>query len=177
MLATVTNMGVSDIWFTLSFKNDIRVLQKAVDLHDQLVEDWLTITDTGDFITQCMFQPLPTLFAKYSVENGGNVLGLDNVHENAILWLATLAVKGEEQERLGRIKMIEWVDAVNTYAASIGKGNDWVYLNYADGTQKPLQSYGQDNLDYIWEVARKYDPTGIFQFRGNTGFKISNAVL
>ncbi|ORY68846.1 uncharacterized protein BCR38DRAFT_424491 [Pseudomassariella vexata] len=166
--------GYRDMWFTLSFKNDERVLSKAVELHNQLVEEMKIESSDGDFITQCMFQPMPSLYAKQSVEKGGNMLGLDKVKENAILWLATLAVKGADQELIGRQKMITWVNAVEEYATSIDAHNDWIYLNYADSTQKPLESYGAENVEKIRAAAAKYDPTGVFQTRVPGGFKISH---
>lgn len=162
-----------DIWFTLSFKNDHRVLEHAVSTHDQLVKDMLAQSPDGDFITQCMFQPLPTIFAKHGAERGGNVLGLDRITENAVLWLATLAVKGADQEEFGRAKMIEWVKNVEDYAKSVGSDVEWKYLNYAHDTQDPLASYGAENVELIRAAAAKYDPEGIFQSRVPGGFKIS----
>lgn len=171
----LTTTEHSDIWFTLSFKNDRRVLEHAVSTHDQLVKDMLAQSPDGDFITQCMFQPLPTIFAKHGTERGGNVLGLDRITDNAVLWLATLAVKGADQEEFGRAKMIEWVKNVEDYAKSIGSDVEWKYLNYAHDTQDPLATYGAENVELIRAAAAKYDPEGIFQSRVPGGFKISKS--
>lgn len=65
------------------------------------------------------------------------------------------------------------VDQLTAYAEGIGAGNPYVYLNYADKTQNPLASYGPQNVDYIRKVARKYDPSGVFQTDVPGGFKIS----
>lgn len=127
----------------------------------------------GDFITQCMFQPLPTFFAKHSADRGGNVLGLDKVAENGILWLATLAVKGPERAAVAQEKMTAWVAAVEAYAKSIDRLIDFKYLNYADPSQDPMASYGAENLAKIKAAAEKYDPKGVFQSRVLGGFKIS----
>ncbi|KAG6354435.1 hypothetical protein INS49_004452 [Diaporthe citri] len=167
--------GYIDIWFTLSFKNDQRVLVHAVSTHNQLVEDMLAQSPDGDFITQCMFQPLPTIFAKHGTARGGNVLGLDRLTDNAVLWLATLAVKGADQEEFGRAKMVAWVKNVQDYAKSVGAHVEWRYLNYADYTQDPLGSYGAENVEFIREVAAKYDPEGVFQSKIPGGFKISKS--
>lgn len=129
----------------------------------------------GDFITQCMFQPLPTIFAQHGAERGGNILGLDRITDNAVLWLATLAVKGADQEAFGRAKMIEWVKNVEDYAKSVGSDVDWKYLNYAHDTQDPLASYGAENVELIRAAAEKYDPEGVFQSRIPGGFKISKS--
>lgn len=168
-------MHTSDIWFTLTFKNDPQVLQYAVTTHNQLVEEFRTQSPDGDFITQCMFQPLPTLFAKHAADRGGNVLGLDGIGGNAVLWLATLAVRTPEQEAVGRETMVAWVKSVEDFAKSVGSNVEWRYLNYADYTQDPLSSYGKENLELIRAAANKYDPAGVFQTRVPGGFKISKA--
>lgn len=164
----------SDLWFTLSFKNDARVLEYAVTTHNQLVEDMLAQSPDGDFITQCMFQPLPTIFAKHGTARGGNVLGIDRLTDNAVLWLATLAIKGADQEEFGRAKMSAWVESVSEFAKSVGSDVEWQYLNYADYSQDPLGSYGRENIELVRAAAEKYDPTGVFQSRVPGGFKVSN---
>ncbi len=77
-----TNINHSDTFITLTFENDVRVLQKAIDLHNILVGKLSSVS--GDWTMQNMFQPIPTVFAKHSVENGGNVLGLDRFSENLV---------------------------------------------------------------------------------------------
>ncbi|KAK3688702.1 hypothetical protein B0T22DRAFT_160998 [Podospora appendiculata] len=85
-------------WFTLAFKNDARILAHASALHDALVAELQAFIPDGDFITQCLFQPLPTLYAANSVAAGGNVMGLERNKENGVLFLATVMVRTPEQE-------------------------------------------------------------------------------
>lgn len=142
--------------------------------HNQLVDDMLAQSPDGDFITQCMFQPLSPIFAKHGTARGGNVLGIDRITDNAVLWLATLAVKGAEQEEFGRAKMSAWVESVSDFAKSVGSDVEWQYLNYADYSQDPLSGYGRENVELIRAAAEKYDPMGVFQSRVPGGFKISS---
>lgn len=72
----------SDTFITLTFQNDVRVLQKAIDLHNILVDKLLSAS--GNWTMQNMFQPIPTIFAEHSDEKGGNVLGLDRFKENLV---------------------------------------------------------------------------------------------
>lgn len=68
----------------------------------------------------------------------------------------------------------EWlISELHDYAQSLGKANGWIYLNYADETQKPLESYGEENVKKIRAAAKKYDPEGVFQTMVPGGFKIS----
>lgn len=38
-----------DIWGTLTFRNDPRVITKAVELHDRMVAEMQTLSHTGNF--------------------------------------------------------------------------------------------------------------------------------
>lgn len=65
------------------------------------------------------------------------------------------------------------LEELTTYSKSIGADNEFIYLNYANSNQNPLSTYGPKNVEFIRTVAKKYDPTGIFQTQVPGGFKIS----
>ncbi|KAL4405175.1 FAD binding domain-containing protein [Colletotrichum abscissum] len=125
------------------------------------------------FTTQMVFQPLPAYFAAIGTENGGNVLGLDGEKENAILWLGLVTINTEAQEAVARARMASASAQIADYAISVDGNVNWCYLNYADPSQDPIKTYGSANVDFIREVAAKYDPEGKFQTRIPGGFKIS----
>lgn len=62
-------------------------------------------------------------------------------------------------------------------AEDITRSVKFRYLNYSDVSDDPLATYGDDNVKRMREVAKKYDPTGIFQTRVPGGFKISKVKL
>lgn len=64
-------------------------------------------------------------------------------------------------------------DDLSTYAASVDAENPFIYLDYADISQRPLESYGVENVAKIQDAAAKYDPEGVFQHMMPGGFKIS----
>ncbi|KAF4617071.1 hypothetical protein G7Y89_g15078 [Cudoniella acicularis] len=162
------------VWFSLTFKNDIRVIKKAGEMHDELVDELKGLIPAGNFTTQCLFQPIPTLFAEHSVQRGGNMLGLDKVKENALLWLITGATETPEQQTIMQNKLTAFSATLEKFAESNGLHVNWRYLNYVDKTQNPLKSYGPDNINFIRKVAAKYDPSGMFQMKVVSGWKISN---
>ncbi|KAJ4408181.1 hypothetical protein N0V91_003530 [Didymella pomorum] len=166
-------VGYRDVWFTLTFRNDVRIYEKIVELHEQLVDDWRSETSDTDFITQCMFQAIAPSFSSHSVAKGGNVLGLDKEKDNAVMLLYNIAVKSADLEVLARKKLRASGEAMRKFAADMGGLVDWTYLNYADGYQDPLGSYGAENVAKIRAAARKYDPDQVFQTRFPGGFKIS----
>ena len=157
----------------MTFKNDATVFKYIVDAHTKFIEAWKAISTDGDFITQCMFQAIPTTFAEHSKERGGNVMGLDLVKDNAVMLLFDIAVKGEETEVIAREALRAVTEEMQRFAASKDALVDWQYLNYADAYQDPLGSYGSANVDKIRAAAKKYDPKGMFQTQAPGGFKIS----
>lgn len=164
----------SDIWFTLTFKNDPRILAHASALHDQLVADLIAVIPAQDFVTQCLFQPLPALIGQNCAAAGGNVMGVERQTHNGVLFLATVMVKTPEQEAFAYPKVKAWIASVEEFARGIEGGLlEWRYLNYADPSQDPMASYGEENLKLLREVAGKYDPEEVFQKLCPGGFKIS----
>lgn len=125
----------SDVWFTMTFKNDVLIYQKIVELHEQFVNEWKTESSDPDFITQCMFQTIATSFSEHSVAKGGNVLGLDEETDNVVMLLYDIAVKTPELEVLARQKLRASGEAMKAFASSLDGLVDWTYLNYADSYQ------------------------------------------
>ncbi|KAK4498651.1 hypothetical protein PRZ48_009161 [Zasmidium cellare] len=157
---------------TLTFKNDIRVMNKAHEAFLKVTET-LTADATGDYGLYCLYQPIPTLFTKHGLDKGGNVLGLDRFNETLIMWEAYLKWEGQEQDELFQAQATFLRDEITKYAKSIDADNPWLYLNYADKAQEPLEAYGQTNVDKIQAASKKYDPDGVFQYMVPGGFKIS----
>lgn len=122
--------------------------------------------------TQSLFQPLPRLLIDHSVRNGGNALGLEAIEDDSVIWLLSSTVASKRDEPALREKAAEFTTHLAEYARSIGALRDWQYMNYADPTQSPFESYGQRNVDFLWQVSGKYDPKGFFQKRMEGGFKL-----
>ncbi|KAF3044621.1 hypothetical protein E8E12_005184 [Didymella heteroderae] len=166
--------GYRDVWFTLTFKNDVHIYEKTIELHEQLVNHRKAETSDTDFITQCMFQSITTSFSSHSIANGGKIFGLDKEADNIVMLLYNIAVKSPELEVLARKRLRASGDVIKKYAAKLGGLVDWTYLNYADGDQDPLGSYSVENVAKMRAAARKYDLRQVFQTRFPGGFKISN---
>jgi len=161
------------VWFSLTFKNDVRVIKKASEMHDSLVDELKRLMPTNDFTTQCLFQPIPTIFTEHSIQRGGNMLGLERVDVNALLWLITGSTKTPKQHEIMSEKLAIFSATLEGFAKHKDVNIDWQYLNYVDQTQNPLKSYGKENLDFMHQVAAKYDPFELFQKKIVSGWKIS----
>lgn len=117
---------------------------------------------------------MPTFSFEHSASKGGNVLGMDNVKNNAILFQMQHMVRTADGEAVTRERLIAIHSALKTHGREQGIDVAWEYLGYADCFQGALGSYGPENVQFIREVATKYDPDKIFQTRVPGGFKISN---
>ncbi|KAI3392229.1 hypothetical protein diail_5984 [Diaporthe ilicicola] len=169
-------LNYHNTWFTSTFKNDTRIVAKAAELHEGLVEKLKALIPDGDFVTQCVFQPFPRLFGQISAKAGGNTTGIDRQPYDGLLWLAVAQVRTAEQDKVAYELVRDCASSVREFAAAIdgGAGNlPWTYLNYADKTQDPLSSYGWDNVVKMKEVAARYDPGQVFQTLSPGGFKLS----
>ena len=57
-------------------------------------------------------------------------------------------------------------------ADDLGLLHEFQYINYADPRQDPIGSYGTENVEYLRQVSKKYDPNGVWQKQVPGGFKL-----
>jgi hypothetical protein len=67
----------------------------------------------------------------------------------------------------------KWVGMVTKATRLLGTHEEFLYLNLAAQFQDPIRAYGEENVRFIWHVAEKYDPAGVFQRLTPGRFKIS----
>jgi hypothetical protein len=64
------------------------------------------------------------------------------------------------------------IQAIDAILDQEGVRDDHIYLNEAAAWQDPFKGYGQKNIDFMKQVAKKYDPKGMFQKQVVGGFKL-----
>ena len=136
----------------MTFKNDVRIYEKIVELHEAFVEAWKAETPDPDFITQCMFQSISTSMSEHSVAKGGNVLGLDREEGNVVMLLYDIAVNGQELEDRAREKLKASGQAMVEFAKSVDGLVDWQYMNYADSYQVCVGTCVEDLMCFLANV-------------------------
>lgn len=67
----------------------------------------------------------------------------------------------------------KWTTEVSKATDELGMADPFVHLNFAGRFQKPFCGYGADNLEFLREVAGKYDPDQVFQDLVPGGFKLN----
>ncbi|KAI1347324.1 FAD-binding domain-containing protein [Xylaria sp. FL0043] len=172
--ASQVQSGAWSYGTTLTFNNDKRIANRAVELHTEFVDSLKKLMAPEDFFTQMFLQPLPSYRWPIGRQRGGNVLGLDDLKNNALLFTGGVGILTDDAPRDEPYALLkEMTTKLADYAKLVQGEMDFVYLNYADAGQDPLRSYGAANVKLMKEVAAKYDPTGVFQTRVSGGFKIS----
>lgn len=143
--------------------------------HDDLVSDLNATLGPQNFSTIIEMQPLPTYFVEHGIQKGGNVLGLDqNLHNRLYFSLGATLLTPDSVKQLPLVyqKVAAASRRVEVFAQSVGSGEKFQYLPYADASQNPLGSYGAANVQFLKQVAKAYDPDGFFQRMVPGGFKI-----
>lgn len=116
------------------------------------------------------FEPLPTVFLSHGA--GNNSLGTSPSDGNGMILLIS-ALWPESAYNAGvHAKAVQLGESIADAAREMGLLKDFVYTNYADWSQQPLQSYGEGNVHFLKEVSRRYDPAGVFEKRVPGGFKL-----
>ncbi|KAJ5340574.1 hypothetical protein N7541_009698 [Penicillium brevicompactum] len=169
--------GYRDVFTTGTFLNDPKVLQHTVHIHNDVIERAKAKAKSKDWTIDTIIQPWPALFAEHSQKRGGNVLGLERFDENLFQVLFDYSWKDEADDDLFNGLARSALGKLTSYSKSVGADNEYIYLNYADGSQSPLAGYGHKNVEYIRRVAKKYDSEGVFQTQVPGGFKISEVEL
>ncbi|KAF5689524.1 6-hydroxy-D-nicotine oxidase [Fusarium circinatum] len=114
------------------------------------------------------FEPLVAAMLEGSKHT--NVLGLQSAHDGYIVLVSALwpnsAVNSNVEETAKNVLSVWEEDA-----RAKGLLQMFQYLNYAAPYQRPFESYGDDELEFLKSVGMKYDPAQILQKRVG-GFKL-----
>ncbi|KAI0890522.1 FAD-binding domain-containing protein [Annulohypoxylon maeteangense] len=166
--------GRYDFWMTITFKLDSRVIRKAIDAYEALLADLKKAIPDSNFSVNMVFQPLLASWTQHSVDQGSNIFGLEHVTEDCVVLVIAVEVATSElSKKVSEPATRTMFSKVESYATLLDKNVGFLYLNYCDGSQDPLKSYGEENIKRMKEASAKYDPAGVFQERVPGGFKIS----
>lgn len=115
-------------------------------------------------------EPLPA--ATYEYGAGKNVLGTSTIDGNGFVFFLTAswadAGVNDEADAIAQKIMA----TVNRAAKERDLLRRFVYINYADLSQDPFGSYGDENRAFLQKVSKEYDPDGVFQKMVPGGFKL-----
>lgn len=158
----------------MTFRNDPAIMRRAVEFHADYVAALKRSIDAKKFTTMLFLEPITSYTGAISKTQGGNVLCMEDVQSNTIIWVSGVAVDGDEAAlAIAQAELNKMMARVKQAAQLLNGDIDLVYLNSADETQDPIGSYGSENVQLIRDVAARYDPLGVIQTRIPGGFKVS----
>ncbi|GKZ26172.1 hypothetical protein AbraIFM66951_010044 [Aspergillus brasiliensis] len=157
---------------TMSSRPSLEVYEAIEQAHAEQAE---ALKDVEGIALTTVIQPMSSLAMRETLKNGGSPLGLEPVGQQ--WFLARADWKNLQDEERVRDAVRKIVDAAEFAAKRMGAYLPYKYSNYAAWDQDPLASYGTENVRRLKEVARKYDPEGVFQTLQNGGWLLSKVGL
>ncbi|KAL5336888.1 hypothetical protein BJX70DRAFT_409551 [Aspergillus crustosus] len=167
--------GLRHVVQTGTYLNRKEVMQRVFDVLTEQTRIARSAVKDKPFTLLVIVQPWVPQFWNDSEARGGNVLGLERFNKNMLNIAWDYSWEDEADDGFFEDLAESARTQLDHYAKSIGAYNEYIYLDYADGTQNPLRGYGSKNLEFLRQVARGYDPTGVFQYAAPGGFKLWRA--
>ena len=165
--------GLRETYWTATYKVDYEFLQYLVQEYQTQA---LTLINTThpvqnlqpSFVLQIITTDQLSHMGKY----GGNALGL--TEEEGPLLLLNIAwwwSEAADDERVLKAAQ-NIVNNSAAYARSKGLDNEYLYMNYASQFQNVIASYNATNHAKLKTIAKKYDPSYVFQTLSPGYFKL-----
>lgn len=161
--------GRRQTWGTTTITNDIETL---LAVHGAYRAGVQRIRQAGvkDVSWTLVLQPLLPDWAR---KGHSNPLGLDAYSDEplVIVQFTVNWATGADDEEMEKITRAA-IEQIDSYARANETGHRYKYLNYCGIWQDPFSGYGHENLMFLREVSREYDPDGLFQYGCTGGFKL-----
>ncbi|KAI1466907.1 FAD-binding domain-containing protein [Daldinia caldariorum] len=152
---------------TFTHKADVDLM---IELHDIFTEETKNLPTDASAVW--VPNAVPVSVATLGKQYGGNLLGLEEVPQQWYEWYITWTSPAQDtaifdvSQRITQ-RCTEASEAKNLLLP-------YLFMNTAGKTQKVLEGYGAENVDFIKRIAAKYDPGQVFQNLQNDGFLIRN---
>ncbi|CCF44729.1 FAD binding domain-containing protein [Colletotrichum higginsianum] len=155
-------------FWTTSFELDGEMMQTVFDIWN---EESKTIASLAT--QQLHLQLFTRSQLNFMKTNGGNPTGLAGQSRPVgFVNIVAMWEKAEDDETIYRAqKRIE--DQINAASKERGLYNAYKYTNYASQFQDPFSGYGSASKARLLQIAKTYDPEGVFQMLVSGGFKLT----
>ncbi|PKS05097.1 hypothetical protein jhhlp_008464 [Lomentospora prolificans] len=155
---------------TITFMNDQLAILAVQEVMDKISQELQAKVPGMEFTVT--YVPLPAIVQRHGLGRGENVLGIEYSKRDLIIAYATLSWLDSEFDGVMETAVRKWVEETNTVSEELGASHPFIYHNFAGSFQDPLCSYGPENVEFLREVSKKYDPERVFQTLVPGGFKV-----
>jgi FAD/FMN-containing dehydrogenase len=162
--------GRRQVFGTTTIKNDPATIQAAYQAYRDTIATIKRARIDGMSWTLVLQPIVPDWVHKGDT----NSLGLHDTMDGPLVLVSFTVnwIKREHDEVVGEITR-EAIDQIDAFAAANGTGHRYRYLNYCGSWQRPFEGYGEENVELLQDVSRKYDQDGLFQHGCVGGFKLN----
>jgi hypothetical protein len=158
--------GNYNIMATTTCKNDMETLRAV---HSAYRDFSTAAKNVKGLLLSLVLQPLLPGFMN---KGHPNILGLEDCTEALIIVEITAKWDNTLDNSLVRSETRRYIQQVETASMANNAYHRYKFANYSAEWQNPMASYGEENLEFMREVSRKYDPKGLFQTACPGGFKL-----
>ncbi|KAI1909870.1 hypothetical protein LOZ53_006171 [Ophidiomyces ophidiicola] len=169
-----TPSGFRQQFTTATYRNSAELQNYMVDIFMEEVKTIQgSISQPEGFLPAVAFQPVPKTVSSQFQKRGGNALGLSSSDGPLIVvnicfqW----ASAADDKPVLSAIRRL--LDRTGEWASTRGLLHHFEYMNYAAPYQKPITSYGAENVRKLRRAQTMYDPRKVFEELQPGGFKLS----
>jgi FAD/FMN-containing dehydrogenase len=160
------------IWATTSFKISPTIMHRIHALWKELVPEISKKYAYARPVAEITFQALPAPPRNGTSPNSMG-FGPNETPEKDLIFLQIIFTFEDAAATEGFEEALkDLVASIEALAKEEGVYHRYKYLNFAASFQDPLGSYGAEEVVMLRRVARKYDPTGVFQTQVPGGFKL-----
>lgn len=164
--------GLRETYWAVTYKLDKDLTSFVKDV---FFEEVASIADAPALIPAATLQVITVPQLQNMAKKGGNALGLSA--SSGPLLLLNLNMMWSDAADDSRILKANSNIVKRTIAEAKSRGLavDYIYMNYASQFQAVVPSYGTTNQGKLKAIAKKYDPTGVFQDLQPGYFKLDGA--
>ncbi|KAK2029035.1 FAD binding domain-containing protein [Colletotrichum zoysiae] len=152
--------GLRELYSVISVKADVEIVELARNIY---FEEVPAVVDLPGSLPVLVFQGITVPMLKHMQSDGGNALGLKVEDGPFYIVQVPIMWSNKEDDDAMYAFASRVLGRTNAEAEARGLSNDYVYMNYASQYQNVISGYGAENKDRLKGIAKKYDPTEVFQ--------------
>ena len=153
--------GLRQSYWTATFQLDRALAQDISNIWTQEINP--IKTSVAGIVPVLTFQIITLAMIEHMSDKGGNALGLDDADAPLMLVIPSAMWTNAADDEIVYTAYSNWLARSTLRAKELGLYHRYIYMNYASQFQDPIWGYGDKNAARLKEVAKKYDPDGVFQ--------------
>ena len=168
-LSKFSTDGIRQYWASITIKPDIDLINT---MYEQWQETLTGIKDAEGFIFSFGFHPVTKALLENSRKAGGNAMDIAPLDGPLFVVLINPCwTLPQDDSRIFKA-VGDLVVGFRELAAGRGLLHRYIFTNYAYHEDDVMAGYGEESLERMKGVSKKYDPEGVFQRGVPGGFKL-----